>query len=130
MEGFMWHLPMNMVAWLLVKLTRADFYDGGEYLDGWVTEYVVPRGGWAHRLFKRSGFAAITPSASCVIYCDVDCAEDVNLQMHELEHVEQHRKYGPFFLPVYIYHAVRSRLRGEGWYRGNALEKEARGERE
>jgi hypothetical protein len=45
---------------------------------------------------------------------------------HELEHVRQWRRYGPWFPVRYLAASLRARCRGGLWYRDNRFEVEAR----
>lgn len=45
---------------------------------------------------------------------------------HELAHVAQWRRHGPFLIPLYALEAWRARRSPDGWYRGNPFEVEAR----
>ena len=44
---------------------------------------------------------------------------------HELVHVEQNGRWGPFFIPVYAFSSIVQRLKGNNPYRDNFLEVEA-----
>jgi hypothetical protein len=45
---------------------------------------------------------------------------------HEHAHVRQYERWGVFFVAAYPLASCVSRWRGEGWYRGNRFEREAR----
>ena len=45
---------------------------------------------------------------------------------HELQHVRQWRRYGAGFAVRYLAASASSLLSGDGWYRGNRFEVEAR----
>ena len=45
---------------------------------------------------------------------------------HELAHVRQWRSHGAAFALIYLGASLRSAAKGDGWYRGNRFEIEAR----
>jgi len=115
---WIWIGPMHALALALMWIARARGV--------WGDEYVVPTDGWARRWMRRHGIAAITLSARCIVWRDADLAMSTRLVSHELAHVAQHARFGPFFLPIYAACSLWSWLRGTGLYEGNALEREAR----
>lgn len=52
--------------------------------------------------------------------------ELAQMQVHELVHVAQYRRWGVFFLPAYAAASLHAGLRGGRAYRDNAFEREAR----
>jgi hypothetical protein len=44
---------------------------------------------------------------------------------HEMVHVRQYERWGPLFVPVYLFHWVRIWLQGGDCYRDNPLERQA-----
>ena len=44
---------------------------------------------------------------------------------HELVHVRQYERFGPLFVPLYLWHSFRAWLRGGDPYRDNPFEQEA-----
>ena len=115
----LWVLPMNLWGELLVRLFSCTRDSLGFY---W-----LPEGSLLDRWLRWRGFVAYTPSFSHVIFIhNYDPSwEVIN---HEWAHTEQHARYGPFFLLVYLWYSILSLIRGKGWYRGNRLEIQAREE--
>ena len=54
---------------------------------------------------------------------DLDCLDAC--RDHEMVHVRQVERWGPFFLPAYLLSSLRAHLRGDHYYLGNAFEVEA-----
>jgi len=117
---YLWTLPMNVVSWILVRLTRCR-------QDQIFGDWFLPEGSWLDRLMLKHGILAFTPGSAYIVFRH-GVRPNVNLWQHEFTHQEQHCRYGPFFLPVYFWYSLKSKLAGTGWYRGNKLEREARGE--
>lgn len=122
---WIWIGPMHLAALVLVKLAGA-WHVGAVDESTAFNEYMVPQDGWAKRLFERFGFVAITPSARVIIWRDWKSYHTTALLAHEAEHTKQHRRFGPFFLPVYLACSAWAWVTGRGAYRGNALEVAAR----
>lgn len=53
---------------------------------------------------------------------------DLRTLRHELAHVRQYERWGPFFIPAYVAATVGAKLRGGHGYRDNAFESAARAE--
>lgn len=122
-----WTFPMNALAWLLVKVTGCTAIPcDDDQLQGDWREYVAPAGGLLQRWFDWQGFAALTPSAHVIIWRDLKSSTSDRLLCHEIVHVLQHCRYGPFFSLVYGWYSLVSKVKGTGWYQGNELEREAR----
>jgi hypothetical protein len=49
---------------------------------------------------------AWVPNSKTILVRDEKWAKNVRLIAHELKHIEQARKLGPFFIPVYIFRWV------------------------
>jgi len=47
------------------------------------------------------------------------------VRRHEMVHVGQYERWGPAFVPVYLFHSARLWLAGKDAYRDNPFEKEA-----
>jgi len=117
MWQYLWTLPMNLAAWLLVRLAKCSQDVCGDW--------IPPVGGWLDRLMHKYDKTAFTPAQAYIVFRS-DTERTVELYRHEFVHAEQHCKYGPFFLPAYFWYSLVSRVRGTGWYWGNKLEIEAR----
>ena len=55
----------------------------------------------------------------------VSAAALERVRRHELVHVGQYERWGPAFVPVYLFHSLRLWLAGKDAYRDNPFEKEA-----
>jgi hypothetical protein len=51
---------------------------------------------------------------------------DPETMRHELVHVRQYERWGPLFIPAYLFASARARLRGGHAYRDNPFEVAAR----
>lgn len=80
--------------------------------------------GWPRRFGWR--YRAIT--FGHVVLC-VDKA-DARLLAHELVHVRQYERWGPFFVPAYLIASARARARGGRAYADNSFELAARSSEE
>ena len=108
----MWASP-----WSLIGLLLAPFFDRRSFRAGvlWCEGARWPkRLGWRYR--------AIT--FGHVVLC-VDRIDD-RIQNHELEHVRQYERWGPFFIPAYLAASLTAASRGGHPYRDNPFEAAAR----
>jgi hypothetical protein len=103
--------------WSLVGLLLAPFFGRRRVTEGVV---LCEGAGWPRRIGWR--YRAIT--FGHVILC-VDDADDA-LLVHELVHVRQYERWGPFFIPAYLIASVAARLRGGRAYGDNYFEIAAR----
>ena len=76
---------------------------------------------WPRKLGWR--YTAIT-FGHVVLSVKEPLADDV--LEHELVHVRQYERWGPFFGPLYWWESLRAVLRGGHFYRDNRFEVEAR----
>ena len=76
--------------------------------------------GWPHRLGWR--YRAIT--LGHVVLCVNEVDDD--LLGHELAHVRQFERWGPFFVPAYLIASLAARARGGRAYADNRFEIAAR----
>lgn len=53
--------------------------------------------------FVWPGATAWVPNSTLILVRDKDAAKNRRLIAHELKHIEQARKLGPLFIPVYIF---------------------------
>lgn len=80
-------------------------------------------GGWLAAWLSRSGWADAITLGDMVLYADSSLPPI--LRAHEMVHVHQSRRWGPFFLPAYGLESLWQWLRtGEG-YRNNRFERAA-----
>ena len=75
---------------------------------------------WPRRVGWR--YRAIT--FGHVVLC-VDEIDDLTFA-HELAHVRQYERWGPLFVPAYLFASLAARLRGNNAYRDNHFEVAAR----
>jgi hypothetical protein len=71
----------------------------------------------------RLGFPYRAMTLGHVVLC-VDAIDDGCLA-HELNHVRQYERLGPFFLPAYGLASLWAAARGRHYYRDNAFERAA-----
>lgn len=107
-----WAAPWSAVGLLLAPFFRSRRWTQGVLL--------CEGASWPRRLGWR--YRAIT--FGHVILC-VDRADDA-LLAHELVHVRQYERWGPFFIPAYAVAAMWTRARGRGAYADNPFELAAR----
>jgi hypothetical protein len=111
---FVWAAP-----WTLVGLVLSLFFRRRSVVHG----VVVAEGAtWPRRLGWR--YRAITFGH---VVLSVDELDPRTLR-HEIAHVKQYERWGPFFIPAYVVAALRARARGGHAYRDNAFEVAARHE--
>lgn len=106
----LWTLPNSLVGLLFALLSGAVPRPTGR-------GFVLARGdrGLAHLFLTRRGFGAITFGRVVISAIPVD----EPLLCHEGHHVGQYERFGPLFIPLYLWHQA---LAG---YKGNPLEHEA-----
>jgi hypothetical protein len=80
-------------------------------------------GGWLIGLLSRAGWASAITLGDVVLYAGRDLVP--LLHAHELVHVRQGRRWGPFFLPAYGLESVWQWLRTGDGYRNNRFEVQA-----
>lgn len=103
--------------WSLVGLLLAPFFRSRRWTDSFL---LCEGASWPRRLGWR--YRAIT--FGHVILC-VDRADD-ELLAHELVHVRQYERWGPFFIPAYAVASAWTGARGRGAYADNPFELAAR----
>jgi hypothetical protein len=116
--GWLWCLPVTLIGLVVVAFARprsVRFRWHGHHGVRGVLEFTVAR--W----FK--GYAAFTFGAVQGYLVGVDPERH---RRHEDVHSLQGMLMGPLNIPAYGACSLVSRLRGTGWYRGNALEAWAR----
>ena len=77
---------------------------------------------------RRPGSLLLKEWLAITIGRDIFCWRELNAAElnHELAHVRQWRTHGATFPLVYLGASLRSAFSGDGWYRGNSFEVEAR----
>ncbi|HEY8476500.1 MAG TPA: hypothetical protein VIN09_06505 [Chloroflexota bacterium] len=92
-----WGLPNTVVGLLcaLLSLARPRWVDG--------VLVVESRRGFAHLFLTRRRFAAVTLGRVIITTVPITPA----LWRHELEHVRQSERWGPCFIPLYLYLYLR-----------------------
>lgn len=103
--------------WTAVGLIFAGFFRSRRFEHGVL---ICEGATWPRRLGWR--YRAIT--FGHVILC-VDRVDDA-LLAHELVHVRQYERWGPFFIPAYAAASIWARGRGRRAYADNAFELAAR----
>ena len=73
---------------------------------------------------RRIGWRYRAIAFGHVVLC-IDEIDDLTLA-HELAHVRQYERWGPFFIPAYLLASVAAKLRGGNAYRDNQFEVAAR----
>lgn len=109
---YLWAAP-----WSLLGLALSVFFRRRTVVHG----IVLAEGAtWPRRLGWR--YRAITFGH---VVLSIDELDPRTLR-HELAHVRQYERWGPFFVPAYLAATFRARLRGGHGYRDNAFESAAR----
>jgi len=111
---YLWAAP-----WTLLGLVLSLFFRRRSVVRGIV---LAEGAGWPRRLGWR--YRAITFGH---VVLSVD-ELDLPTLRHELSHVRQYERWGPFFIPAYVLEALRAIGRGGHAYRDNAFEIAARHE--
>lgn len=108
-----WAGPYTLLGLLLVPAFRRRRVTRGVLLAEGAT--------WPARLGWR--YSAIT--LGHVVLSVAEPIPDATFD-HELAHVRQYERWGPFFLPAYLLASLRARLTGGSAYTDNAFEVAAR----
>ena len=77
-------------------------------------------GSWLICLLARAGWASAITLGEVVLYADPRLVPV--LHDHEMVHVRQGRRWGPFFLPAYVLESAFQWLRTGDGYRNNRFE--------
>lgn len=117
---YLWASPTSLPGLLAAALTLAT---GGSVrrcagvLEVW--------GGFSRRFLEHTLVHARAMTLGHVVLGrDLDCLDDC--RDHELVHVRQVERWGPFFLPAYLLASLWAHLAGRHYYRDNPFEVEAR----
>ena len=79
-------------------------------------------GKWVSRLPAPFAFSAITFGH---VVLGIDHATLTVVRTHEHVHVRQYERWGPLFVPAYLFSSLVQLLRGRNFYRDNYFEREA-----
>lgn len=119
--AYLWAAPNTLVGMLFGLLVL--FLGGRVHLAGGVAEF---HGGLFGRLVaclpRRCRFSAITFGH---VILGVSSIELGAVRRHELVHVRQYERWGPFFLPAYVLSSLWQLIRGRRAYWDNRFEREA-----
>ncbi|HJR46194.1 MAG TPA: hypothetical protein VJ927_11375 [Actinomycetota bacterium] len=110
--AYAWTSPWSLVGFVLSLFFRRRYVTRGIVLAegaGWPA-----RLGWPYRAITFGHVVLATEEL------------DEETIRHELVHVHQYERWGPFFIPVYLIASVVTRLRGGHHYRDNPFEVAAR----
>lgn len=119
---YLWAFPTTILG--LVLLPFAFFGSGHIALVNGVLE---AHGGWIswalRRLVPLRGGALAITLGHVILGRDEDALE--RSRSHEHVHVRQAERWGPFFLPAYLFSSLAELLSGRNPYRNNIFEREA-----
>lgn len=119
--AIIWASPwtgFGLLFGILALVTGGRMQRTGRVLEFW--------GGFAATFLRTfplvSGASAVT-FGHTVLARDLDAIE--RTRQHELVHVRQYERWGPLFVPAYLFHWVRLMLAGKHPYFDNPFEREA-----
>lgn len=117
---YAWALPNTIIGGTIGVL---GLLSGGSVIrTGCVFEFHGGFVDWFFRRVMRGGIMAMTLGYSILgrTAASLDAARD-----HEMIHVQQYGRWGPFFLPAYVISSLVQRWKGNDPYRRNRFEVEA-----
>lgn len=119
--GRIWASPWTLVGLVLGAFTLLT--GGGAQRHSGVIEFY---GGVAKWLLGRvrNPAGALGLTLGHVVLGATPVALD-RVRAHELVHVRQYERWGPFFVPAYLLSSLWAWLRGKDAYRDNAFERAA-----
>lgn len=109
---YLWALPWSVVGCVLAPFFKKRYAVRGVLL--------AEGARWPRRLGWR--YRAITFGHVVLSIGELD----LDTLDHELVHVRQYERWGPFFVPAYLLASLRAELAGHHRYRDNAFEIAAR----
>jgi hypothetical protein len=115
-----WNSPNTLVG-----LSVKAFFGNNNFEKHGDMHFVAKPGSRFDKQFEKMGKTAITLGEIILYKSDAFTRRTIE---HEIVHVDQYRKYGPFFLPAYGISSIISRIKHGSWYRENEFEKKARKE--
>ncbi len=118
--SYLWALPTSLPGLLAAALTLATG-GRGRQRDGVLEIW----GGFSRWLLEHTPVRARAMTLGHVILGrDPGCLEECH--DHEMVHVRQAERWGPFFLPAYLLASLWAHLAGGHYYRDNRFEIDAR----
>jgi hypothetical protein len=129
--GFIWTLPISVLAWTAYFILYLFHQINGFYFDkkDLTLTWQVDELSWCGRkLFKKRGFNGFSAGNNILVLETKDTAKWSTLLLHEKQHCYQQYKSGIFFFPLYILESVRIYLfdKSRHSYYGNRFEVAAR----
>ncbi len=124
MAVVLWALPWTLFGLVVGGLGLAT--GGGVQRTGRVLEFW---GGWVAaflRIFPMVSGASAVTFGHTVLGRTKDAVE--SCRDHEMAHVRQYERWGPLFVPAYLFHWARLRVAGRDPYFDNPFERQAREE--
>lgn len=118
---YLWALPNTALGLLL--LPPALVSGGRIKRIGGVLEISGRAPAWVLERIPFTGPAAALTLGHVVLGCSEDVLE--RWRSHELIHVRQYERWGPFFIPAYMFSSLSARLKGKDGYLANRFEAEA-----
>jgi hypothetical protein len=118
---YVWASPATAIG---LSLAPIVLYQGGTMQ--WARGVIEIQGGVVTALLNRGllgGPAAAMTLGHVVWGCDQRCLD--RTRAHELVHVRQYERWGPFFIPAYLLASLIAHLRGGNAYLDNPFEREA-----
>jgi hypothetical protein len=110
--AYIWAAPWSLFGLLLSTLFRRRYVTHGVVL--------AEGAAWPRRFGWR--YHAITFGHVVLSVDELDS----RTMRHELEHVAQYERWGPFFVPAYLFASLWARVRGRHHYADNPFELAAR----
>jgi hypothetical protein len=118
---YIWAFP-NTAIGLLLLLPSLVFNGKVRRVHG-VLEITGRAAAWVLQRIPFSG-----PVTALTLGHVVLCTDEETLawwRSHELMHVRQYERWGPFFIPAYLFSSLAARLKGKDSYLDNRFEAEA-----
>lgn len=120
---YLWAAPASLVGLFFVMLGvasggRIQIVQGVLEVHGGIVTTFLRRG----MPWMASGAAAMT-LGHVVLGCDRHCLE--RTRAHEHVHVRQYERFGPLFIPLYLWYSWRAYRQGLDPYLDNPFEVEA-----
>jgi hypothetical protein len=119
--AILWASPWTLFGLLIGLLTLIR--GGHVQRTGRVLEFWGPGPAWFLRTFPLVHGASAVTFGHTVLARDSACL--VDCRAHELVHVRQYERWGPLFVPAYLFWWVYLGLTGRHPYRDNPFEREA-----
>ncbi len=118
---YVWAFPNTAIGLLLLFPVLVS---GGRVR--WVQGVLEITGRSAARLLKHIPFSeAVAALTLGHVVFGVDEEALEWWRSHELMHVRQYERWGPFFIPAYLFSSLAARLKGKDSYLDNRFESEA-----